>query len=173
MDRRIIHWGLAGLLMTSVAVGATVSTKSADSARASKKKAPTAQAVQPINWITDLKQAHRLSEITGRPILIVFSGAGDKHCQRLDREVLSHPTLVKFVNTSFVPVHLDALKDARAVQILEVKSVPTTIVLSPQADLLGTVEGYVTIKEYASVLKKSLDYRKTLKPEQVALKSEK
>jgi thioredoxin-related protein len=173
MDRRIIHWGLAGLLMTSVAVGATVSPKTTESPRSSKKSAPTAQAAQPIHWISDLKQAHRLSEITGRPILIVFSGPGDKHCQKLDREILSHPTIIKYVNTTFVPVRLDALKDARAVEILGVKSVPTTIILSPEADLLGTIEGYVPIKEYATVLKKSLDYRKTLKTEQVAVKSEK
>ena len=63
MDRRIIHWGLSGLLMTSVAVGATVSAKPANSTRATKKGTATAQASQPIHWISDLKQATRLARM--------------------------------------------------------------------------------------------------------------
>jgi thioredoxin-related protein len=173
MDRRIVYWGLSGLLMTSVAVGATVSTKRADSTRTPKKGAQTAQAIQPIHWITDLKQAQRLAEITGRPILIVFSRPKCEFCRKLDVEVLSHPTIAKYINTTFVPVHLDALRDARAAQILEVQSSPTTVILSPQADLLGTIEGYVAINKYASVLKQSIEFQKILKTEQVALKTEK
>ncbi|HEY3966850.1 MAG TPA: thioredoxin family protein [Planctomycetaceae bacterium] len=173
MDRRIIHWSVAGLLLTSVAVGATVSTKPTATKPPAKKAAPTAQAQQSIQWIYDLKQANRLSGMTGKPILIVFGGQWCQFCKKLDREVLSHPTIVKYVNSTFVPVHLDAAKDERAAQILEVKSLPTTIVLSSEADLLGSVEGYVAIREYATVLKQSVDFQKILKQDQVAVKSEK
>ena len=48
-------------------------------------------------------------------------------------------------------------------QILEVKSLPTTVILSPEADLLGSVEGFVKVREYASVLKQSIDFQKTLR----------
>jgi thioredoxin-related protein len=170
MDRRIIHWGLTGLLLTSVAVGATVSTKATVTKTAPKKGAQPAQVTQSIQWIYDLKQAHRLSGVTGRPILIVFGGPWCQYCKKLDKEVLSHPTIVKYVNNTFIPVHLDASKDERAAQILDVKSLPTSIVLSPQAALLGSVEGFVSIKEYATVLKQSVDFQKLMKLDQVALK---
>ena len=173
MDRRIIHWSLTGLLLTSVAVGATVSTKPADSSRPAKKATPPAQATQSIQWIYDLKQAHKLSQLKGRPILIVFGGPWCQYCKKLDKEVLSHPTIVKYVNSTFIPVHLDASKDDRAAKILDVKSLPTTVVLSPKADLLGSVEGYVSLKEYATVLKQSVDFQKVLNQDQVALKSAK
>ena len=62
-------------------------------------------------------------------------------------------------------VHLDSEKDQRAVQILEVKSLPTTVILSPEADLLGSVEGFVKARDFASVLKQSVDFQKTLRAE--------
>ncbi|MBI3863046.1 MAG: thioredoxin family protein [Planctomycetia bacterium] len=172
MDRRIIRFSVAGLLLCSAAMGATVATKPAVSNRPAKKEAQAAQAPQSIQWLYDLKQAHRLSRVTGRPILIVFGGPWCQFCKKLDREVLSHPTIVKYINNTFVPVHLDAKKDERAAQILEVKSLPTTVILSPEADLLGSVEGYVAVKEYATVLKQSVQFQKTLRQEQVALKTD-
>ncbi len=171
MDRRIIHWGLSGLLLTSVAMGAGVATKPAVATRTPAKPTQAAKAPQSIQWIYDLKQANKRSKATGKPILIVFGGPWCQFCKKLDRDVLSHPTIVKYVNATFIPVHLDAQKDARAAKILEVEHLPTTIVLSPDADLLGSVEGYVAVKDFATVLKQSLDFQKSLKPGQVVLTS--
>ncbi len=96
-------------------------------------------------------------------MLIVCGGPWCVYCKKLEREVLSHPTIAKYINTAFIAVHLDSEKDQRAVQILEVKSLPTTIILSPEADLLGSVEGFVKVREYASVLQQSVAFQRTLR----------
>lgn len=159
------------MLVTSVAMGATVATKPPTASRAPRRPVQATQAPQSIQWLHDLNKAHRLSKETGRPILIVFGGPWCQYCKKLDKEVLSHKTIVKYVNATFIPVHLDAQKDERAAKILEVKSLPTTIVLSPDADLLGSVEGYVAAKDYATVLKQSVQFQKSLQQDQMAMKT--
>ena len=46
MDRRIVHWGLSGLLLTSVAMGATAASKPAASSRKAQQNPQSTQASQ-------------------------------------------------------------------------------------------------------------------------------
>ena len=170
MDRRIIHWGLSGLLLTSVAVGATggatVTSKPVATSRKavqSSQSTPLSQSTPSIKWIYDLKTAQAQSLASGKPMLIVCGGPWCVYCKKLEKEVLGHPVIAKYITKTFIAVHLDSEKDQRAVQILEVKSLPTTVILSPEADLLGSVEGFVKPRDYASVLKQSVDFQKTLR----------
>jgi thioredoxin-related protein len=166
MDRRIIRWGLSGLLLTSVAVGATAASKPAPSSRKPEQttQSPQASPNQPsIKWVYDLNKAHELSLATGKPMLIVCGGPWCVYCKKLEKEVLGHPTIARYIDKTFIAVHLDSEKDQKAVQILEVKSLPTTVILSPNADLLGSVEGYVKARDYALVLKQSVEFQKTLR----------
>jgi thioredoxin-related protein len=158
MNRRIIRWGLCGLLLTSVAFGASVSNKKSFGG----KKAPSVLP-QSVQWMTDLEKAHHQSLATGKPMLIVFGGPGCQYCKKLDREVLHHATIQKYIQQNFIPVHLDTSKNLREAEILEVTSLPTTYILSPEADLLGSVEGFVSVKQFATVLKQSADLNRAEK----------
>lgn len=133
------------------------------------KAAQTPQNPQTIQWTYDLQQAYRLANESGKPMLIVVGGAWCPHCRKLEKEVLGNSTIARYVNTVFIPVHLDSEKDARAAQILEVRSLPTTVILSPEADLLGSIEGYVPPKEFTTVLKQSMQFQRARRQEQVAL----
>ena len=166
MDRRIVRWGMSGLLLTSVAMGGTVASKPATSSRKTQQNPQSTQVSQnapSIQWVYDLKTAHEQSLATGKPMLIVCGGPWCVYCKKLEKEVLGHPTIAKYINTAFIAVHLDSEKDQRAVQILEVKSLPTTVILSPEADLLGSVEGFVKVRDYATVLKQSVAFQRTLR----------
>jgi thioredoxin-related protein len=166
MDRRIIHWGLSGLLLTSVAMGATGTSKPAATSRKAEQNPQSTQLSQQapsIQWVYDLKSAQAQSLATGKPMLIVCGGPWCVYCKKLEKEVLGHPVIAKYINKTFIAVHLDSEKDQRAVQILEVKSLPTTVILSPEADLLGSVEGFVKPRDYASVLKQAVEFQKALR----------
>jgi thioredoxin-related protein len=171
MDRRTALCGISGLLVTSLALGANVSGRPRDAAyhpEQTTRSSQNSQGAPPIEWVHDLKRARRISVSTGRPMLIVVGGPWCEHCKKLETDVLGHPTVAKYINTAFVPVHLDTAKDQRAVQILEVKSIPTTVILNSNADLLGTIKGYVEVREYAQVLKDSLDYHRSMQEEGLA-----
>jgi thioredoxin-related protein len=114
----------------------------------------------------DLHAAQRASVATGRPKLIVVGGRKCHYCKKLDAEVFANPTVARYINASFIPVHLDHEKHARETQILEVRSLPTSVILSPEADLLGSIEGYVNVREYAVVLHQAVEYQRSLRDEQ-------
>lgn len=97
-----------------------------------------------IDWAANLNSARTRALQHDRPILIVFGADWCKFCKELEKKTLSHPQMVKYINSRFVPVHLDHDKEQRVAKILEVESLPCSIILSPEADLLGKVKGYQT-----------------------------
>lgn len=93
-------------------------------------------------WQTDLQAAHKVAVQSNKPLLIVFGASWCGYCKKLERETLGDAALIKFVSDEFVPVHLDFDKERRVVELLGVKSLPTCVVLSPQADILALIVGY-------------------------------
>ena len=105
-----------------------------------------------IKWQTDLHAAHRLSRQTNKPMLFVFGADWCTWCKKLEKTTLTDRELVAYINANFVPVHIDADRDPRVVQILEAEGLPCAVVLSPNADLLGRIEGFRDATAYRSAL---------------------
>ena len=168
MDRRIIRWGLLVVLLTTATWGTTAWAKSIFTRKPSQP-AQTQKPSQPaesIRWLHDLKAAHKASVASGRPMLIVFSGPKCFYCRKLENEVFAQPAMAKYINRAFVPVHLNLEKNREAAQVLEVTSLPTSVILSADADLLGSIEGFVGTREFTDVLHRSLEFQKSLRDEQ-------
>jgi thioredoxin-related protein len=115
-----------------------------------------------VKWHNDLKKAHEASVASNKPILIVFGAKWCGYCKILDQKTLSNSRMVKYVNSEFTPLRLDFDKDRRIAKILEVDSVPCTVILSPQADLLGKVVGYVDTAKYQKTLDKARKLQKEI-----------
>ena len=107
---------------------------------------------QGIVWRTDLMVAHHEAKTVDRPLLITFGADWCGFCQRMEQETLASPGIAQYVNRSFVPVKLDIQKHAEIARILEVKRIPCTIVMSPQADLLGRMTGCVDANQFRDTL---------------------
>ncbi|MGE3317538.1 MAG: thioredoxin fold domain-containing protein [Planctomycetaceae bacterium] len=108
-----------------------------------------------IEWHSDLYTAHKTAVQTGKPMLVVFGAEWCHYCKQLENQTLAQPQMTEYVNQNFVPVHLDMDKprDKEVANILGVKPIPCTVVLSPEAELLGKVVGYYDAPKY----QKSLD----------------
>jgi thiol:disulfide interchange protein len=107
-----------------------------------------------IQWRSDLDEAHEQAVKQNKPMLLVFEAEWCRYCKQLRRETLAHPQLAAHINQSFVPVHLDVDRpeDKRVADVLEVKPLPCTIVLSPDADLLTRKVGFLDAEEFYSTL---------------------
>lgn len=147
MDRRLNALGLAGAIFVGLVVITQV-TAGPFSLKGSGSKTRAG-----INWHRDIKAAHKEAAAAGKPLLVVFGASWCTYCHKLERETLSEPEMVKYVTGNFVPVHLDFDKDRKVAEILEVEQLPACVVLSPDADLLGNLVGYMQEEE----MRKSLD----------------
>jgi thioredoxin-related protein len=171
MPRNLASWTVLGAVLVSTVWGTSLMARPKFMRRTSATQAKAGTetpAANPIQWQQDLRSAQRASRATGRPILIVFGGPRCMYCKKLEVETLGHPSLADYINSEFVPVHLDFDRDRRAAQILEIKSLPTTVVLSSEADLLGTVEGFVRPPEFTKTLHQAVDYQRQLQAERAA-----
>lgn len=110
---------------------------------------PTSQEFQ---WRTDLNSAHEEALLTNRPMLIVIEADWCEHCEKMDASTYSDTTIVQHVNESFIPIRLNVDEDQRIAEILEVDRIPCTIALSPRADVLGRIVGFVNTEQYNSTL---------------------
>lgn len=100
--------------------------------------------IQPIGvqWRTDIRAANRESSQTGLPILMKFSAKWCGPCKLMKRETFSDPALAKMINTCFIPVEVDTEQNERLARQLRIESVPTTMVISPQGDIVERREGF-------------------------------
>ncbi len=95
-----------------------------------------------VNWEKNLNTAHQKAIKTNKPILILFGASWCRYCKKLEKETVNHPKMASYINKTFIPVHLDLDQDKRIAKILGVKKLPCTVILSPEADLLGKYVGY-------------------------------
>jgi thioredoxin-related protein len=112
-----------------------------------------------LKWQTNLKAAHKLAVQQDKPMMIVFGASWCTFCHKLERETLSDRQTVAFIEREFIPVHLDFDKERKIAKILEAESLPCTVILTPDADLLGRSIGYAEPKEYRATLTAALDKR--------------
>lgn len=109
---------------------------------------------QEFHWRTDLKSAHSESVAKNRPILIFIGDGSCGYCTRMEESTLADPETIEFINDEFVPLRLNVDDHERVVEVLEVERIPCTIALTPQADLLARITGYVNTRQYLDALKK-------------------
>ncbi|WP_437228327.1 thioredoxin family protein [Planctomicrobium sp. SH661] len=134
--------------LSAAALAVVVGLKSVAGIAAPPAQTVTASTQQGVQWHSDLKSAHKQAVAEGKPIMIVFGAEWCGYCKKLEKQTINTPEMSRFINENFVPVHLDLDKEKKIGEILEVESLPCTIVLSPNADLLGRINGYHTPAPY-------------------------
>ena len=152
-----IGGGLAGIMAAAWLVGSLPAAE------------PAAQ--QGVVWQRDLKAAQKQAARTGRPMLIVFGADWCTHCGRFEQNTLANPTMAGYINREFVPVHLDFDKEQKTAEVLEVQALPCTVILSPEADLLGRVVGAKQPKDYWEALQDAKDEQNRIRQAKLAANS--
>ncbi|MBD3674558.1 MAG: thioredoxin family protein [Planctomycetaceae bacterium] len=109
-----------------------------------------------IEWETDLLKARTKALKVDKPILIVFGAEWCTFCKKMEQTTLAEKEMVKAINERFVPVHLDFDKSKAIAKALEVKGIPSSIVISTDADVLARKDGFAKSEEYLKILAKGL-----------------
>jgi len=103
--------------------------------------ADRAQADQ-IPWQTDVEAALREAAQSGRPVLMQFTASWCSHCKRMEKSTWTDPRLAGRVSQDFVAVLVDADQHKELLQDLEIKGLPTVLVVSSKLEVLHRISGF-------------------------------
>lgn len=108
-----------------------------------------------IRWQSDLAAAHAAATKADKPLLILFTATWCGPCHEFKRTTLSDREMVAYIHDTFVPVLLDFDRNRRVAEVLEVERIPCTVLLSPEADLLGRLVGGTDPDRYKLLLSRA------------------
>ena len=104
--------------------------------------ASSAQA-QEIRWRMDYAAARKEALDRDLPLLLDFGTETCHWCKRLDATTFRHEAIVSLVNGRFIPLKVDAEKQATLADALHIRSYPTLVLAGADGKIIGTMEGYL------------------------------
>ena len=111
-----------------------------------------AQASQ-ITWAEDPQLALTLAQGAGIPIVAYATSDHCGYCRKMERETWSHPAIIEQVEADFVPLRIDAKRDAGMIAHLKVRAYPTTLVIAPEGRVLAVAPGFLEPGRLAGLLR--------------------
>ena len=105
--------------------------------------APTASADDPIVWRTDYAAARKEAAEKKRPLLILVCSADCVYCRKMEAGTFAHPDTVKLLGGRFIPVKLDAARDAAFVRGMGITVFPTTVIAGHDGKVYAFLGGYL------------------------------
>jgi len=106
-----------------------------------------------VQWAQSVDFALQSARESGAPILAFVTSDHCGYCRKMERETWSDPEVAKAVAAGYVPLRLDAERDAELVSQMGVKAFPTTIVFAPDGRALDAAVGYVEAEKLAKLLR--------------------
>lgn len=99
---------------------------------------------QEVAWSTDIQSAWKTAQATNRPMLVFVTSSSCPYCRKMESNTLASPAIARRINGSYVPAILNAEESGALAAQLQVRSVPATIVISPDGRIADRVDGYVS-----------------------------
>lgn len=109
---------------------------------------------QDVQWRHDYAAARKEASSTGRPLLLDFGTEQCFWCKKLDATTFRLPAIATQLNAQFIPVKVDAEKDAWLAQAAQVDSYPTLVLLSPEGKVIARHVGYADGTQMTTFLAK-------------------
>ena len=139
-DPRLIRAGIAALLAFGL-VG-PLASPAAVAADDSKK----------INWREDLAQAQAEAKSRDLLLWIQFTGPWCINCRRMDRATFVHVGVVSQSRENFVPIKLRSDEHEALAQGLGLSSLPSTVIVRPNGEVVEKYEGYIEPETFEVML---------------------
>jgi len=100
-----------------------------------------------VKWQPNVKSAVSVAQKEERPLLVYVSTAQCGYCRKLERTTWTDQNVARLVQTDFVPVKIHGEKNLKFCNRMGIDGFPTTLVLSPDGELIAKVDGYVPPQE--------------------------
>ena len=109
-------------------------------------------AQQPIRWEATLETAQRLAAPANRLVMITFWAPWCGVCRRMEADVLNQPSVAAELAANYVAVKINADRFPATAQQYGVNALPTTVITTPQGQVLDTIRGRIGATQYVARL---------------------
>jgi thioredoxin-related protein len=96
-----------------------------------------------IQWRKDYGAARKEAQERDLPLLLDFGTETCYWCKRLDSTTFRQEGIIGLVNQRFIPLKVDAEKQATLAEALHIRSYPTLVLAGSDGKIIGTLEGYL------------------------------
>ncbi|HEV3261731.1 MAG TPA: DUF255 domain-containing protein [Gemmataceae bacterium] len=111
---------------------------------------------QEVGWRYDYNEARREASEKNRPLILDFGTESCFWCARLESTTFRDPVIAALINDRFIPLKVDAEKNAILTEKLGILNYPTLVLASPDGKILGTLEGYMDASRLHPHLQRAL-----------------
>lgn len=99
--------------------------------------------VRQIAWETNADRAWDASKTTGRPLLLFVTSAGCGYCEQMEQQTYADRGVATTIRQGYIAGRIVAEQQPGLVKRLGLKLYPSTVIISPDAQVLATINGYV------------------------------
>jgi thioredoxin-related protein len=111
---------------------------------------------QEVQWRSDYNAARKEAQEKNLPLMLDFGTDTCFWCKKLDQTTFHDASVVELLNVHFVPLRINAQKDAPLADALHIQSYPTLVLAAPDGKILGTLEGYMEAPRFQEQLRRVL-----------------
>jgi thioredoxin-like negative regulator of GroEL len=109
---------------------------------------------QEVEWRADYPTALREAKEKNRPLMIDFGTENCYWCKRLDALVFHEPAIAGLLNERFIPLRVDAEKEARLAADLHIESYPTVVLANADRQILDVQVGFLEAARFQEKLQR-------------------
>lgn len=112
---------------------------------------------QPLFTYDSVEAAWQEVKRTNRPLLLFVSMKDCHFCDKMERETFGHPELSRSIRSLFITAKMKKdVADPQLIQMLGIRAFPTTLVISPEGDLIARIEGFADPKSFVMTVRPAL-----------------
>ena len=103
-------------------------------------------------WIRDVDQALEVAQSRQQPVLLFVSMDDCKYCQKMVQTTFRDQRVLQTIGSQYVPAVIKNSERPDLMRQLQIRSFPTTLVVSPEGDVLHEMKGYVEASKFQQQL---------------------
>ena len=107
---------------------------------------------QGINWNPNIRDAIDQAAKRNRTILVQVSAPWCPHCIRMKEKTYTHRELTSLINERFVAISVDADQQRDFIKQMGIQSLPTTLIVAPDLQVLKRLEGFQSANQLMQVM---------------------
>jgi len=106
-----------------------------------------------INWQPYSSAAFAKAKKSNKMVLLFGKANWCPWCRRMKNETYSDDSIIKLVNSNFIPVMIDIDDDASIADRFDISVVPVNIILTGDYKVVDSKTGYLSVSQLTSFLK--------------------